>query len=101
VDLVQQVQSWWVEPLPTYGDLMSKLSPRSLGLVVLMLFRRSLPMSFYALAAVGGTGLGPAAAGWIEMNPHLQWRWIQWIHMMSDVSYHSIWTSDLYGSPAG
>ncbi|KZP30510.1 MFS general substrate transporter [Athelia psychrophila] len=43
---------------------------------------RSLPMSFYALVAVGGTGLGPVAAGWIEMNPHLQWRWIQWIHMI-------------------
>lgn len=40
-------------------------------------------MSIYALVAVGGTGLGPVAAGWIEMNPHLQWRWIQWIHMMS------------------
>ncbi|KAF7966704.1 hypothetical protein HWV62_37334, partial [Athelia sp. TMB] len=43
---------------------------------------RSLPMSIYALVAVGGTGLGPVAAGWIEMNPHLQWRWIQWIHMI-------------------
>jgi len=49
--------------------------------------RRSLPMSIYSLAAVGGTGLGPVAAGWVEMNPHLQWRWIQWIHMMFVVSF--------------
>ncbi|KIM81228.1 hypothetical protein PILCRDRAFT_72078 [Piloderma croceum F 1598] len=43
---------------------------------------RSLPMSIYSFAAVGGTGLGPVAAGWVEMNPRLQWRWIQWIHMI-------------------
>ncbi|KIM88106.1 hypothetical protein PILCRDRAFT_62793 [Piloderma croceum F 1598] len=43
---------------------------------------RSLPMSIYSLAAVGGTGLGPAVAGWVELNPRLQWRWIQWIHMI-------------------
>src|SRR5258707_11537833 len=49
--------------------------------------RRSLPMSIYSLAAVGGTGLGPVAAGWVEMNPRLQWRWIQWIHMMFVVSF--------------
>lgn len=39
-------------------------------------------MSFFAVTAVGGTGLGPAFAGWIEMNPKLGWRWIQWIQMM-------------------
>jgi MFS family permease len=48
-----------------------------------MMFRRSLPMSIYSLAAIGGTGLGPVVAGWVELNPRLQWRWIQWIHMMS------------------
>lgn len=37
-------------------------------------------MSIYALAAVGGVGLGPVAAGFVEMNPQLEWRWIQWIH---------------------
>lgn len=47
------------------------------------MFRRSLPMSIYSLAAIGGTGLGPVVAGWVELNPRLQWRWIQWIHMMS------------------
>ncbi|KAF7289098.1 Drug transporter [Mycena chlorophos] len=43
---------------------------------------RGLPMAIFSVAAVGGTGLGPVAAGWIEMNPHLGWRWIQWIQMI-------------------
>ncbi|KZP11098.1 MFS general substrate transporter [Athelia psychrophila] len=43
---------------------------------------RSLPMAIYSFAAMGGTGLGPIAAGFIEMNPLLQWRWIQWIHLI-------------------
>ncbi|KZP26754.1 MFS general substrate transporter [Athelia psychrophila] len=43
---------------------------------------RSLPMAIYSFAAMGGTGLGPIAAGFVEMNPRLQWRWIQWIHMI-------------------
>lgn len=44
--------------------------------------RRSIPMSIFSLAAIGGTGLGAVMAGWVEMNPHLGWRWIQWIQMM-------------------
>ncbi|KAG6809793.1 hypothetical protein H0H92_014722 [Tricholoma furcatifolium] len=43
---------------------------------------RGLPMSIFALAALGGTGIGPLIAGWIEMNPRLEWRWIQWIQMI-------------------
>ncbi|KAL0953642.1 hypothetical protein HGRIS_004846 [Hohenbuehelia grisea] len=43
---------------------------------------RGLPMAIFAFAAVGGTGLGPVYGGWIEMNPHLRWRWIQWIQMI-------------------
>ncbi|KJA28007.1 hypothetical protein HYPSUDRAFT_51464 [Hypholoma sublateritium FD-334 SS-4] len=43
---------------------------------------RGLPMSYFALAAVGGTGLGPIFAGWIEMNSKLEWKWIQWIQMI-------------------
>lgn len=39
-------------------------------------------MSIFALCALGGTGLGPVHAGWIEMNPRLEWKWIQWINMM-------------------
>ena len=48
----------------------------------LFFHRRGLPMSIFALLAVGGTGLGPVYAGWIEINPKLEWKWIQWIHMM-------------------
>ncbi|KAF8966273.1 MFS polyamine transporter [Flammula alnicola] len=43
---------------------------------------RGLPMSIFAVMAVGGTGVGPVIAGWIEMNSKLQWKWIQWIQMM-------------------
>ena len=41
-------------------------------------------MSVFAIAAIGGTGLGPVIAGWVEMNPHLEWRWIQWLQFMYD-----------------
>jgi len=43
---------------------------------------RGLPMALFAFMAVAMTGLGPAIAGWISANPHLQWRWIQWISAM-------------------
>ena len=39
-------------------------------------------MSIFSLMAVGGTGFGPVYSGWIEINPKLEWKWIQWIHMM-------------------
>jgi len=48
--------------------------------------RRGLPMSIFALLAVGGTGFGPVYSGWIEMNPRLEWKWIHWIHMMQVIS---------------
>jgi MFS family permease len=53
--------------------------------------RRSLPMSIYSFAAVGGIGLGPVAAGWVEMNLRLQWRWIQWIHMMFVILFYNLY----------
>ncbi|KAK0497399.1 MFS polyamine transporter [Armillaria luteobubalina] len=43
---------------------------------------RGLPMTFFTAAAIGGTGVGPIMAGWIEMNERLEWKWIQWIQMM-------------------
>ncbi|KAF9078033.1 MFS polyamine transporter [Rhodocollybia butyracea] len=43
---------------------------------------RGLPMSLFAVAAIGGTGFGPLYAGWVQMNPKLEWRWIQWIQMI-------------------
>ena len=33
-------------------------------------------MSLFSLCAFAGTGLGPATMGWVELNPHLGWRWI-------------------------
>ncbi|KAG7444518.1 MFS polyamine transporter [Guyanagaster necrorhizus] len=43
---------------------------------------RGLPMTIFTAAAIGGTGVGPIIAGWIEMNGRLEWKWIQWIQMM-------------------
>ncbi|KAJ7173520.1 MFS polyamine transporter [Mycena filopes] len=43
---------------------------------------RGLPMAIFSAAALGGTGLGPVVSGWIEMNPKLEWRWIEWIQMI-------------------
>ncbi|GLB43233.1 putative major facilitator superfamily protein [Lyophyllum shimeji] len=48
---------------------------------------RGVPMSIFAVAALGGTGLGPVMAGWIEVNPRLEWRWIQWIQMIIFAAY--------------
>ncbi|KAK7461799.1 hypothetical protein VKT23_008231 [Stygiomarasmius scandens] len=43
---------------------------------------RGLPMSIFAFAALGGTGFGPLIGGWIEINPRLGWKWIEWIEMI-------------------
>ncbi|KAF8799275.1 MFS polyamine transporter [Phlegmacium glaucopus] len=48
---------------------------------------RGLPMSIFALLALGGTGLGPVYGGWIEMNPKLGWKWIHWTQMMINGVY--------------
>ena len=50
---------------------------------------RGIPMALFATAALGGNGLGPLISGWTEMNEKLEWRWIQWIYMMS-VSLHLV-----------
>ena len=39
-------------------------------------------MSVFATMVLSGPGIGCVAAGWIEQNRHLEWRWIQWIHVM-------------------
>lgn len=49
--------------------------------------RRGFPMSLYALAVIASIGLGPAIAGWIEADPSLEWRWIQWAHVMCGVIF--------------
>ncbi|KZT21181.1 MFS general substrate transporter [Neolentinus lepideus HHB14362 ss-1] len=48
---------------------------------------RGLPMSIFAVAAIAASGLGPAATGWVEQNPHLEWRWIQWISLIITGTY--------------
>ncbi|KAF7771726.1 hypothetical protein Agabi119p4_6037 [Agaricus bisporus var. burnettii] len=42
---------------------------------------RGLPMAMFALAATICLGVGPIAGGWIEMNPNLEWKWINWVQM--------------------
>ncbi|KAF7317701.1 Drug transporter [Mycena kentingensis (nom. inval.)] len=48
---------------------------------------RGLPMSIFSLAALSGTGVGPVWAGWVEMDPRLEWRWIHWIQMINCGAY--------------
>ncbi|OAX31940.1 MFS general substrate transporter [Rhizopogon vinicolor AM-OR11-026] len=53
--------------------------------------QRGFPMSLYALGIVASVGLGPTIAGWIEADPSLGWRWIQWIHaIVSGVYFVSV-----------
>lgn len=83
--LDQQGLPWLEGRLLISGRPKSKLA--SHVMVYLIHFNswdnsRGLPMSLFAVAALGGTGLGPVVAGWVEMNPRLEWRWIQWIQMM-------------------
>lgn len=48
---------------------------------------RGLPMSLYSFAVVSSLGLGSLVAGWIEANPKLGWRWIQWISVIFSGAY--------------
>ncbi|OAX41055.1 MFS general substrate transporter [Rhizopogon vinicolor AM-OR11-026] len=43
---------------------------------------RGLPMSIFSLTILSSMGLGPTVAAWIEANPSLGWRWIQWVHVI-------------------
>lgn len=47
-------------------------------------------MTLYSVFAFGGNGVGTLIGGWIEMNPRLQWKWIQWISLMWVISAPSI-----------
>jgi hypothetical protein len=38
--------------------------------------------AIFSAAALRGLELRPVFSGWIEINPKLEWRWIQWIQMM-------------------
>lgn len=46
-------------------------------------------MSVFALAAIFSLGVGPLFAGWIEMDPNLGWKWINWVQMTWVLS-HSV-----------
>lgn len=46
-------------------------------------YRRGLPMAVFSVINMVTNGLGSIISGWLELDPHLQWRWIQWIQGMS------------------
>lgn len=39
-------------------------------------------MAVFALMAITGTALAPVFMSWVEANPRLEWRWIQWIQII-------------------
>ena len=40
---------------------------------------RGLPMALFALCSIVGSAIGATAFAYVDMAPHLGWRWIQWI----------------------
>ncbi|KAJ8581146.1 MFS general substrate transporter [Rhizopogon salebrosus TDB-379] len=48
---------------------------------------RGFPMSLFAFAIMFSLGLGSAFGGLIAANPHLGWRWVQWIHVIFSAAY--------------
>lgn len=80
----QPALQWWEELSQTSGLRMSEwfLTVVLYPLVSYRFPRRGVPMAVFSIAAMSATGLGPVAAGWIAMDKDLEWRWIQWIHMM-------------------
>lgn len=49
-------------------------------------------MSVFSLMAVGGTSFAPVPMGFVEANPNLEWRWIQWIQAIFFAAYlPSVW----------
>jgi hypothetical protein len=49
---------------------------------IFVVIRRGVPMALFTLIVIGATGLAPVYAGWIAINPNLEWKWLQWVHMM-------------------
>ena len=39
-------------------------------------------MAVFALMAITGTAVAPVFMSWVEANPRLEWRWIQWIQII-------------------
>ncbi|KAG2110587.1 major facilitator superfamily domain-containing protein [Suillus discolor] len=48
---------------------------------------RSLPMAVFSMVSMVTTGLGSIISAWLELNPHLQWRWIQRIQAIVQGTY--------------
>ncbi|KAG2140823.1 major facilitator superfamily domain-containing protein [Suillus cothurnatus] len=48
---------------------------------------RGLPMSLFAFSSIFSFGLGSVFGGLIVANPHLGWRWVQWVHVMFSGAY--------------
>ncbi|KAE8218365.1 hypothetical protein CF319_g7747 [Tilletia indica] len=46
---------------------------------------RGVPMALFAVGGIGGTGLGPAWAGWAAQ--YLSWRWVQWINAIAGSAF--------------
>jgi hypothetical protein len=38
-------------------------------------------MAVFAMSSFVNLAAGPVMGGWIEMNPKLQWKWIEWVQM--------------------
>lgn len=64
------------------GQLTSK-SDNHLPIVrFTLIYRIGLPMSVFSTLGIAANGVGAVAAGWVEMDKRLGWKWIQWIHFM-------------------
>jgi MFS family permease len=83
--LHQQEPRWFLGPLLIYGWLRSECMVLACGEYVLpslsIKCSRGLPMAFFSLISFFTLGVGPIMGGFIEMNPNLEWRWIEWIQM--------------------
>jgi hypothetical protein len=73
-----------VERLPIYGSLRSTWLRFFVALRSLYVSysRRGLPMAVFSMVSMVTTGLGSIISAWLELDPHLQWRWIQRIQAM-------------------
>ncbi|KAG2346790.1 MFS general substrate transporter [Suillus weaverae] len=48
---------------------------------------RGLPMAVFSMVNMVTTGLGSIISAWLELDPHLQWRWIQRIQAIVQGTY--------------
>ncbi|KAG1817078.1 major facilitator superfamily domain-containing protein [Suillus subaureus] len=48
---------------------------------------RGLPMAVFSMVSMVTTGLGSIISAWLELDPHLQWRWIQRIQAIVQGTY--------------